>query len=163
MEDAGLFSMLIITDEYRKKVFNMNQEELNIALECRRWLQEHTTAGGDTTGSLLPCADSADILLSSSTRASKALGQNEMMLASLDLSQYKGQYSKLAEILKPMEASETRASRAAQSMDEFTRISFRDVNLDAKVFTHLYPYGTGKLCGWKHVCQTTNARHHWEL
>ena len=73
MEDAGLFSMLIITDEYRENVFNMKQEELNIALECRRWLQEQntwirvyktnleklqrelTTTGGDTTGSLLAC------------------------------------------------------------------------------------------------------------
>ena len=41
MEDAGLFSLLIVTDEFREKVFNMKKEELNIALECHRWLQEH--------------------------------------------------------------------------------------------------------------------------
>ena len=47
--------------------------------------------------SLLPFADSADIMLGNASRASTALGHNEMMLATVDLSQYKGQYSKLAE------------------------------------------------------------------
>ena len=68
-----------------------------------------------------------------------------MVLASVDLSQYKGQYSKLAEKMNEVGAAETRAGVAAQNMDALTQVSFRDVNLDAKTYAHLFPWGTGSL------------------
>ena len=109
MEDAGLFGMFIVTDDYREKVLHMKKDELESVQGCMNWLQEHNIWSrvyktnweklqqemkSPSAESLLPFADSADIMLGNSSRASTALGHNEMMLATVDLSQYKGQYSK---------------------------------------------------------------------
>ena len=75
-----------------------------------------------------------------------------MMLASVDFSQYTGQYSTLAYKLNAVGSAETRTGVASQSacaaavkMDKLTQVSVRDVNLDAKTFASLYHWGTGSL------------------
>ena len=41
MEDAGLFGMFIVTDDYREKVLKMKRGELESVQVCMNWLQEH--------------------------------------------------------------------------------------------------------------------------
>ena len=120
--------------------------------------------------SMLPVADSAELTLANSIRASTALGENEVMVATVDWSQYKGQYSSLAHKLNEIGSAETRISHAAQSagaaaqnMDKLTQVSVRDVNLDAKTFAPLFKYGSGSLNSIENcVDAITHAKQHSE-
>jgi hypothetical protein len=155
LEDAGLFGAMIMTDEHREKFLRLKQEELVCVQQCNKWLREHNiwsrvyrsnwellqkaTGPCAVDSELLPVADSEDLLLSNHVRASTALGDNAVMLASVDLSQYRGQYRNLAETLDGVGAV------AARSLNHLSQVSVRDINLDAKTFAILYPHGTGSL------------------
>ena len=92
--------------------------------------------------------------------ASEGLGHDDVAIAIADVSQYKGQYvhlhvaftsvrtefAKTLASLKGYEVTETwdaTARDVISTLDAFMKVTFLDVNLDAKVFTRLHPHGTG--------------------
>ena len=167
-EDAGINGVVIMTDERREKDLHLKTAEFKYVQACNDWLQKNNVisrvyknnwdqfqkemSSCQLPTSMLPVADSAELTLANSIRASTALGENEVMVATVDWSQYKGQYSTLAQKLNEIGSAETRISHAAhgagaaaQNMDKLTQVSVRDVNLDAKTFSPLYKFGSGSL------------------
>ena len=60
-----------------------------------------------------------------------------------------------------MSSSAQSAGEAAEKMDKLTQVSVRDVNLDAKTFASLYPWGTGSLRSIENcVDANTYAKQH---
>jgi len=109
-------------------------------------------------------ADGHDLQTADGRPLAELLGKEDMSLVVTDLSEYSGQYGHLLAAMdkigtcmrrtsasdnleKVGEANETArhedARAAAAALDKLSHISFADVNLDAKLFTHLHPHGTG--------------------
>ena len=77
------------------------------------------------------------------------------MLLRADLSQYEGQYQTLAMQMQKIgevfmrKQDEDKFVLAetikenAKFMEDYTHLTYKDINLDAKVFTTIHPYGTG--------------------
>ena len=134
-----------------------NSEQLTQYLQndVQPHFADHVQASGEHD------VQSSDSVTTKRQALTKVLGKHDAVLALTDLSEYKGQYyhlniafTTLRHEIEQLEVSLSdydveRSNRhesaevIVQMLEKFTRVSFQDVNLDAKAFTRLFPYGSG--------------------
>jgi len=168
-EDMGLLGIIAMSAEAKEKYFHMSQEEWSVVEECMKWARQRNIwirvykSNLETLAAYVDqeltsgYVDSAGMMTKLGTEVEKALGREDVALLMTDLSEYGGQYGHLlaalekigqciersAEVTPAEVESHGVARKTAEDLHKYVHLSFQDVNLDAKVFTHLHVHGSG--------------------
>jgi len=168
-EDMGLLGIIAMSAEAKEKYFHMSQEEWSVVEECMKWARQRNIWIRVYKSNLETLAayvdqeltngymDSEGMMTKLGTEVEKALGREDVALLMTDLSEYGGQYGHLlaafekigqciersTEVTPAEVESHGVARKTAEELHKYAHLSFQDVNLDAKVFTHLHVHGSG--------------------